>query len=230
MSVSFKAVIFDLDGTLLNTLEDLANSMNHVLEINGFPKYSIEQYKFLVGEGMLNLVAKAIKPYTNEQDRINQMHHQMNEEYKENWHNTTKPYPGITEVLSLLSNAGFHISILSNKPDHFTKATVEYFFPNISFQYVIGASDRIPKKPDPAGVKKIISDSNLSTEDFILIGDSGIDIHTAINANIVPGGVLWGFRDQDELIQSGAKYLFVRPEEMYSFLINSNQLGYKLII
>ena len=227
---SFIAIIFDLDGTLLNTLEDLATSMNTVLEFNGFPKYSLEQYRLFVGEGMFNLVIKATKPYTNNQELIHQMYLQMNEEYKQNWHNTTKPYPQIVEVLNLLSNAGFHLNILSNKPDYFTKITVEYFFPKVPFQTIMGASDRIPRKPDPAGVLKIISESGLFLKDFILIGDSGIDIHTAMNACIMPGGALWGYRDQDELIQSGAKFLFTQPEEMYSFLINSNQLGYKLII
>jgi len=230
MNYSFKAIIFDLDGTLLNTLDDLANSMNHVLEIHGFPIYLVDQYRLLVGEGMYKLVLKAATPYTNDLELINLMFLQMNETYKKNWHHTTKPYPKIIEVLNLLSNVGFHLYVLSNKPEHFTKETVAYFFPKIPFDSVLGATDDMPRKPDPAGVEKIITNSGLSPNDFLMIGDSGIDMNTALNANIMAGGVLWGFRDKEELIQSGANFIFSHPDEIYALLINSNEFGYNFII
>lgn len=218
----FKAIIFDLDGTLLNTLEDLASSMNNVLQKHNYSPYPTDQYRFFVGEGMNNLVKKATNPFTDDKKKIQQMQSEMKLEYEKMWHKTTKPYDGINETLMNLDDAGFLLAVLSNKPDEMTKIIVSFFFPEIHFFQVCGASQDVPKKPDPAGVFSIMNQSFLSPEEFIMIGDSSIDIQTAINASIFPSGVLWGFRDKEELFKAGAKQFFKNPGEIYNFLTHSN--------
>ena len=213
-----KAIIFDLDGTLLNTLDDIANCMNRVLIRNSFMPYPAEKYKDFVGEGMFNLVKNAANPFTNKTETIGIMHDEMKKEYADNWHINTKPYEGIMDVLSQLEKAGILLSVLSNKPDTLTKMTVQYFFPTISFFHVQGALANIPRKPDPAGVLTIIQKSTLPNTEFMLIGDSGIDIETANNAFIFPAGVLWGFREREELEKQGAKLLFTKPLDILKLI------------
>lgn len=217
-----KAVIFDLDGTLLNTLEDLATSMNQVLRNHKLPEHPLDKYRFFVGNGMANLVKKAAGIFTKEDSLLCQMTIEMKEEYNHNWHKFTQPYHGIREMLSDLSGAGMCLNILSNKPDCFTEDIVRYFFPHIHFQCIMGASDSIPKKPDPSGALYIIQKTGFLNRDFIFIGDSQVDIKTALQAKIFPAGVLWGFRDKIELEEAGAKYLFYHPSEISSFLLKSN--------
>ena len=217
-----KAVIFDLDGTLLNTLEDLASSMNYVLRNYHFPEHSLDQYRFFVGNGMVNLVKKAAGLTSQEDSLLHQMFTEMKEEYNKNWHKFTQPYDGIKEMLLELSGGGICLTILSNKPDCFTEDIVHHFFPHIHFQCIMGASDSIPKKPDPSGAEYIIRKTGFLNQDFIFIGDSQVDIQTAIHAKIFPAGVLWGFRDRIELEKAGAKYLFYHPNEISSFLLKSN--------
>ena len=213
-----KAIIFDLDGTLLNTLDDLGSSMNHVLTKHNFPIYPIDQYRFFVGNGMYNLVKNAVNPYTNDPELTSLMFEEMKAEYQNNWHIKTKPYDCIESLLTKLSNAGFILNIFSNKPEYFTQETVRYFFPQIRFSYIIGASEKFPNKPDPMGVRFIINQTKLTEEDFIMIGDSCVDIYTAQNANIYPAGVLWGFREEEELIKAGAKHIFSHPSDIFNFL------------
>ena len=224
-----KAIIFDLDGTLLNTLSDIANSMNTVLMKHNFPIYQTEQYRFLVGDGMNSLVKKAATPYTEKPELILLMQNEMKDEYEKNWHKQTKPYPLIMETLTQLQREGFLLSVLSNKPDRLTKISVSFFFPQIHFFMIKGALETI-KKPNPSGVYDIIKTSNLPSTEFIMIGDSAVDMITAKNASIFPAGVLWGFRDKEELIQNGAKQIFTNPKEILFFLNHLKQIGYKIVI
>jgi len=217
-----KAVIFDLDGTLLNTLDDLADCMNRVLINHGFPPYPTENYKYYVGKGMQNLVNQAANPFARDKIILDQMLEEMKEEYKNNWDKKTKPYPGIPDMLAELCESGFLLSVLSNKPDPFAKITVTHFFPQIPFFEVQGAQDIVPKKPNPIGILSIIEKTNLPKKEWIMIGDSSVDMETAKNASIFPAGVLWGFREKDELIQSGAKLVFGHPKEIVTFLNQSN--------
>jgi phosphoglycolate phosphatase len=220
--IILKAIIFDLDGTLLNTLDDLADCMNRVLHHHGYPSYPVEQYKLFVGEGIYSLVKKAVNPFTQNQIKIDSMFEEMKEEYKKNWNKKTKPYETMIDVLSELKKAGILLSILSNKPEPLAKITVRYFFPKISFFHVQGALDTIPQKPDPTGALAMIKKANLPKKEFILIGDSSVDMATAKNASIYPAGVLWGFRGKEELIKYGAKHIFKHPKEILPFLILSN--------
>lgn len=212
-----KAIVFDLDGTLLNTLEDIANSMNRVLIKNQFSPYSTEDYKYMVGSGMQALVKKAVTPFTKKPEKINQLFEEMKDDYLFHWNIATKPYEGIMETLFSLAEAGIVLSILSNKPDSLTKKTVQHFFPTIPFFMIQGASSYYPEKPNPACLINIMKETNLPKEEFIMIGDSSIDIETAINASVFPAGVLWGFRKKEELEKKGAKIFFEHPSDILKF-------------
>ena len=146
-----KAVLFDLDGTLLNTLDDLADSMNTVLKRFGFPQHPVEAYRYLVGDGIVNLVSQALPDQYRDETTINRIVSVDREEYARNWSNKTRPYEGIPDLLNALQNRGIAICVLSNKPDEFTQIIVKRFLPNWKFAVVRGANDETPIKPDPAG-------------------------------------------------------------------------------
>jgi phosphoglycolate phosphatase len=212
-----KAIIFDLDGTLLNTLDDLADCMNRVLCRHNFHPYPILEYRYFVGEGMRNLVKKTLEPYSKDIQLAEQLFQEMQNEYQNHWNHKTKPYETIEQVLLTLSSEGVILAILTNKPDFLTKEIVRHYFPKIPFLAVQGAQDDFPRKPDPSSALLIIEKTNIQKEEWILIGDSSIDIETAKNASIFPAGVLWGFRSKEELEKTGAKIIFEQPKEIVSF-------------
>ncbi len=216
--MKFKAVIFDLDGTLLDTIQDIADSMNTVLRKLGFPTYKTEDYYYFVGEGMDILCKKVIPEPYNAPDLVKKCVEMMKIEYQKNWLNNTKSYPGIPELLIDLERRGIKMAVHSNKPDEFTKLYIQKLLPQIKFSIVIGANPSLPKKPAPDGALYISRELDILPEQFIYLGDSAIDIKTAIAAGMYPVGVLWGFRTAEELSASGAKKLINRPDELLEFI------------
>jgi len=217
--VSCRAVLFDLDGTLLNTISDLADSMNTVLNNAGLPIHNTEAYKYFVGKGMKNLTYKALPVDYRTDDRIEKYEKELLEEYEKRWDIKTKPYDGIGKMLDMLVCYGIRMSVLSNKTDQFTKKTVKRFLSAWKFEYVFGEREGIPKKPDPMSAIEIAGLMNLNTEDFIYLGDSETDMRTARAAGMYPVGAGWGFRKIKELISSGAKKIINRPEELEDILL-----------
>jgi phosphoglycolate phosphatase len=214
----FKAVIFDLDGTLLDTIKDIADSMNIVLKKLGFPTYKTEDYYYFVGEGMDVLCKKVIPEPHNTPELIKKCVEMMKIEYQKNWLNNTKPYPGIPELLTELENRKIKMAVLSNKPDAFTKLFVQKLLPQVNFSMVLGETPDFPKKPAPDGALYIARELGIVPEDFIYLGDSAIDIRTAYSAGMYPVGALWGFRTAEELITSGAKKLINKPDELLEII------------
>ena len=215
--MKYKAVIFDLDGTLLDTLEDLANSMNSVLESQSLPKHDIEKYKYFVGNGMRNLVMRTLPEDKREECFINYCHDLMKDEYKKRWAETTKPYDGIVEMLETLTSLKYKLAILSNKPHDFTKLIVKELLDCCKFDVVFGERSGIPRKPDPAGAIEIANILNIPLEECVYLGDTGTDMVTAKSAGMYAVGVLWGFRKADELIKNGADVLIKTPMELSQF-------------
>ena len=216
--MKFLAVLFDMDGTLLNTLDDIAHSMNAVLRRNEFPPHPVERYRKYVGGGIGELVRRALPDGHGDAGRINALSEQMRQEYSQHWKDTTRLYPGVDRMLDGLSTRGLRFSILSNKPDEFTIEMSKYFLSPWTFEIVMGASAAFPKKPDPAAALHITREMGLEPDVFVYLGDSGTDMKTAISAGMYPAGALWGFRDEDELRGSGSKVLLKRPEELLEII------------
>jgi phosphoglycolate phosphatase len=216
--LKYPGIIFDLDGTLLDTIEDLADSMNQVLTDLGFPTHTLGAYKYFVGEGVEALIRRALPEDQLRPELLDQCLGAFREEYGRRWENKTRPYPGIPELLDHLTGLGLKMAILSNKLDQFTRIMVARLLPRWRFDPVFGARPSVPKKPDPAGALEIAASLNLAPNNFVYLGDTGIDMKTASTAGMVPVGVLWGFRPADELRAQGARWLIEKPGDLVSLL------------
>lgn len=212
----YQAVIFDFDGTLAYTLEDLADSMNTALGEFGFPRYPLEPYNYFVGRGMLNL-ARSAAPEGTDQATLEKIRDRMNELYDRNWANKTRPYPGIPELLAELRKRDLRLAVFSNKPDAFTQVMAKHFFPG-DFDYIAGAKDDVPIKPDPTGALAIAKHLGVPAEAFIYLGDTNTDMRTGLAAGMFTVGVTWGFRPVTELREAGAQAIIDRPDEVLGFL------------
>lgn len=209
--MTVKAIIFDLDGTLLNTLEDLADSMNSVLMRMGLPTHPVDAYKYFVGDGIEKLASRALPETHQDKETVKSCVEEMQREYGAHWRVKTCPYKGIDAMLNSLAERSISLNVLSNKPDALTQLTVSAFFSSYSFDMVSGAKKEIPKKPDPTGALHIVKALNLSRDQFLYLGDTKTDMETARNAGIFALGALWGFRTASELRASGAHALLEQP-------------------
>ncbi len=219
-----QAIIFDLDGTLLDTLKDLAKAVNSALAIESLSPCPTEQYKKLVGSGARNLMKKAaafsrgVDPNQIPADQIDRLMASFNKLYDRSWAVETKPYPGVVELLEQLRKTNLKLAILSNKPDAFTKQITNHYFPTREFSPVYGKLDDYPIKPDPTLALKILEQMDIAPSRAMFVGDSGSDMQTARNAGMTAVGVLWGFRDADELKREGADHLIGHPSDLLALL------------
>lgn len=215
--MKFKAVIFDLDGTLVNSLHDIADSMNTVLKNHDYPTHSYDEHQSFIGSGIRSLVSKSLPLTHNNEKQIDSCFHSMIEVYRDNCTHKTKPYDGIIELLDSLKSRDIKLSVLSNKADALTKKITSSLFPNY-FDPVIGLSNEAHKKPNPFVAVEISKTLGIKPEEIIYIGDTGIDMQTANNANMFAVGVLWGYRPKEELTSNGAKYLLKNPLDLMEIL------------
>lgn len=211
-----KTVIFDLDGTLLDSIEDIASSMNKVLESLQLPTHKIEDYKHFVGGGVDILVENALSNQSKEiKDEVIK---RFKIEYDRKLHSKTLPYDGIYELLDELKKLDINLAVLSNKPHEFTVSYVNHFFKNYNFKEIHGQKKDVPKKPDPKAALDIVKCLDSSCENTYFIGDTKIDMQTAKNANMTAIGVLWGFRDEKELRDFGADFIVSNPLEILKII------------
>ncbi len=216
--MQFKAVIFDLDGTLFDTLADLADSMNRVLECNRLPRHEVSAYRYFVGDGIEMLVRRAL-PFEVESEReFQRLVRAMKTEYGQRWLNTTRPYPGVPELLAACVAVGLETAVLSNKPDDATNELVRALLPGHPFCKVLGATAERPKKPHPAAALEIASRLHIPPRHVLFLGDSAVDMQTALAAGMFPVGALWGFRSADELLAAGARMLLKEPADLISWI------------
>ena len=201
---NFVAAIFDLDGTLLNTLEDIADSVNAALLTMGFPTHDVSAYKRFVGEGVMVLVQRALPEKNRDDETLARTAMLVFNEYKDRWNIKTRPYDGISEMLDKMAALQIKLAVLSNKPDQYTKQSVEQFLAKWTFDPVIGVG-KFPPKPSLEGANAIIEKLGVKPERVVYVGDSGVDMKTATDCGFFPVGVLWGFRESDELLEDGAK-------------------------
>lgn len=211
-----KAVIFDLDGTLTDTLYDLADAVNFVLKKNGYPIHETEKYRYFVGTGSYNLVKKA-SPEGTEEEKLLSMVEEFFGYYKEHYLDKTRPYDGIFDMLDALKQKGIGLAVCSNKIQNMTEKVVEKFFDGI-FTYTFGQTDKFPLKPDPTAPLWIAEQFGASSQEVIFVGDSGVDMKTGKNAGFTAVGVSWGFRSREELLENGADYIIDKAEELIKII------------
>jgi len=213
-----RAVVFDLDGTLLDTLRDLAESVNSVLSRSGFPEHSLEAYRQFVGDGVEELARRVLPEGHRDEATITRILAGVREEYRQRWPNHTRPYEGIPELLDALTARRIKKAIVTNKPDDSTRIMVARLLPRWEFDVIVGATAGLPRKPDPKGAIEAARRLRLSPGAILYVGDSDIDMKTANAAGMYAVGVLWGFRPADELIRNGAKVLISKPLELLELL------------
>jgi phosphoglycolate phosphatase len=211
------AVIFDLDGTLLNTIDDIADAVNAALGAFDFPTFAVAQYKKFVGDG-LRLLTKRVLPPDTEESLAEAFLHVVEDQYKKHWDKKTLMYAGIPEVLNLLAERKIPCAVHSNKPHEFTILTVARFLQQWRFACVCGARQEVPKKPDPLGALEIAAHIGARPDRILYVGDTDVDMRTAVSAGMFPVGVSWGFRDSEELRASGARAVIDHPAELMALL------------
>ncbi len=216
----FKAVLFDLDGTLLDTLTDLADAMNAALVRFGFSPHPLDAFKHFVGDSVETEARRALPESARDAETVKKVASLSEQFYDEYWHKNTKPYPGIPEMLSAVMKRGLPMAVLSNKPDRFTKIMVEALLSDWRFEMVMGALPDVPLKPDPTSSLDIAKKLNIQPSQFLYLGDTNTDMRTAVNTGMFPLGVLWGFRGKDELLDCGAKAIAETPAEVLDVIDN----------
>ena len=218
------AVLFDLDGTLLDSLEDLADSMNATLERHGYETHPIAAYRHFVGDGMATLVRRVLPAEVRDDAEENsRCLTSMRAEYGKRWAQKTKPYAGIPELLEALTAAAVPKAILSNKPEKFTTLIVQELLADWSFEAVRGQREGVPAKPDPSGALEIAAELGVAPRAWLYVGDTDTDMSTARRAGMFAAGVTWGFRDRSELLENGAQRLAEHPLELMELLAGQQE-------
>jgi phosphoglycolate phosphatase len=216
--MSYNAILFDLDGTLLDTLEDLADAVNRVLSARGFPGHILDSYRYFIGDGAAMLIRRALPEDKRHDVIIGDCLDAFLKDYGRNWKVKTKPYKGISELLDSLTARKTKMAVLTNKPHDFAKICVETLLPNWQFEVVFGQRENVPPKPDPAGALEVAERLKISPSDFLYLGDSAVDMKTAVAASMFPVGAGWGFRPAEELQKNGCRVLINRPLEVLDLL------------
>lgn len=213
-----KLVIFDLDGTLLNTIADLGEAVNHALAKNGFPEHPIDAYTVMVGNGVRRLIERAIPSEARSDEVINRLLASFKEYYDEHLCDGTTPYPGIEPLLAELQQRGIAVAVASNKYESAVKKLISHFFPGIAFASVCGQIDGYPPKPDPSVVFRLLSEAPMPKADVLYVGDSAVDIETARRACVDSAAVTWGFRPMHELIAANPTHIATSAAELLTII------------
>ena len=209
----FHNVIFDLDGTLLDTIDDLADAGNYVCRLHGWPTYTVEEYKRFVGNGMAKLVARFVPEEWRAPEGVAAILEEFMPYYDAHKEDKTAAYPGMVDCVARLKAAGVNMAVLTNKADPMAGPVVNAYYPGL-FPTVQGALPGMPTKPDPTLLHKLMERMNATRENTLFVGDSNVDIRTAKNGGLTGCGVLWGFRSRQELETEGADVLVQTPEEL----------------
>lgn len=213
-----KQIIFDLDGTLLNSLEDLADCTNYILRKYQYPEHPLDAYKYFVGDGIRKLIERAIPENVRTSENITLVFNDFIDYYSIHKTDKTAPYPGIIETLEFLQNQKIAIGVASNKADHLMYPLMQHYFPTILFAAILGKREGIAEKPNPQIIFDIMAKTGIAQSQTIYAGDTATDVATAKNSGLRCIGVLWGFRDRNELTKAGADYIIENPLELIDII------------
>ena len=213
-----KLVIFDLDGTLLNTIEDLGHAVNHALEKNGYATHTIASYPFFVGNGVRRLITRVLPEDYRKDDIIDKLLRDFKGYYDEHCCDYTKPYSGIPELLQDLRDQGVRVAVASNKYHSAVEKIIGHYFGDVEWAAIEGQKDGVNVKPDPSVVFAILGKARVRKAEVLYVGDSGVDMETARRACIDSVGVTWGFRPEKELVESYAGTIINKPEDILSLI------------
>jgi phosphoglycolate phosphatase len=218
MSSSPRAVLFDLDGTLADTIEDLGGAFNSVLSSRGYPIHPIDQYKTKVGNGFITLTRKALPPEAAaDQSLVEAVNAEAEELYSKHFLDLTRPFPEVPKLLTALREQNITLAVLSNKPDRMVGVIVHALFPGTTFFITEGNKPSMPHKPDPSAALAIVAASGIPASDWVFVGDSGVDMKTGRAAGMLPLGAAWGYRSRQEMIEGGAAGLLETPMELLEY-------------
>ncbi len=212
---TLKAFIFDLDGTLIDSLADIAESINRMLDARGYPRCEQEVFKQMVGDGMEKLVERALPEHARSEELIKICVEEYRAHYDTLWNAQTRPYDGIVAMLAELKGRGLKLGVISNKAHRFTVPMTEHFFGTAVFDHILGQRAEVQRKPDAAGAHEMAAILGLQTNEMAYVGDSGIDMEFAKNSSMQAIGVRWGFRSEAELKECGADVLISHPAELF---------------
>ena len=210
--MKYELIVFDMDGTILDTLEDLKNSMNHTLRLHNMPERTLDEIRSFVGNGILKLIERAV-PAGTSNDKIDEIHKDFMEHYEAHCADFTKPYDGVNNLIKELRNRGYKTAVVSNKADVAVQDLCIQYFPDL-FDLAIGEKPEIAKKPAPDMVNTALEQLQISRENAVYVGDSDVDVATAKNSNLDMIAVDWGFRTREFLVEQGAEIIVSKPEEI----------------
>lgn len=214
-----KLIVFDLDGTLINSLEDLADSANHVLEQHGFPTHPLDAYRYFVGDGVRKLIERILPAEERNDARVEQCRQEFVDYYKIHMEDKTSVYEGITDLLKALKARGLKIAVATNKVNIAVAPLMAKYFPEIRFDSMIGQREGIPVKPAPQIMFDILKETGCQPSEALHVGDTATDMRLAHNAGVTPVGVLWGYRPLEELQEAGAKHIIQHPADLLEFVV-----------
>lgn len=212
-----KAALFDLDGTLTNSLKDLATAVNFAITKNGYPEQPLEKFNMFVGDGMLKMVERAIAPSTVSDERLLFLKEEFMGYYSNHYADYTTSYDGVPELLIALKNKGIKIAVVTNKDTDMAIALLNKVYGNM-FDYVIGKQDGLAAKPAPDSTFMAMKALGVEPDECVFLGDSGVDMQTAVNSGATAVGVTWGFRSKEELMANGAQHIIDVPNELINIL------------
>lgn len=216
-----KAVLFDLDGTLANSLKDLADAVNHALTINGFPIHEVEAFKMFVGDGITKMIERALPNGHKDEKTVAAVQKNFLEYYSIHYADNTASYNGVDELLAALKDMGLIIAVVTNKAQEMADLVVNKLYGD-TFEKVFGKREGVPAKPDPTLTLIAMEELGVKPRECVFLGDSGMDVLTAVNSGALPVGELWGFRGREELLENGAKYIIESPLELLDIIKENN--------
>lgn len=212
-----KAVLFDLDGTLVDSLTDLADGVNRAIAQRGFATHPVEAFKYFVGDGIPKMIERALPENCRDAATVDEIKKDFLEYYSQHYADNTYAYNGMPELVNTLKNQGYIIAVVTNKQQDMADEVVKSLYGDV-FDLIFGKREGIPAKPDPTAALMAMEQLGVKPEECVFIGDSGMDVATAVNSGAVPVGELWGFRDREELLKNGAKYIIEKPQQLLDII------------